>query len=228
MDLNLESKNVLIAGGSRGIGLATAKAFVKEGANVAICARNKEGVDAAVKDIQSCGDGTAIGGTVDLTDADAYSAWIKGAAETLGGCDIFIPMASAGGGPASEESWKAAFETDLMSVFRGVETALPLLENSDAGAIVVVATTAALEEFGGVQAYNSMKAAVINYASNLSQSLAPKNIRVNTVSPGPIYIQGGAWNWVKENIPPMYEATLAAIPMGRFGRAEEVANTILT
>lgn len=226
MDLKLSGKNILIAGASRGIGLASAKAFAAEGCNVAICARGKEGVDSAVSAIAEFG-GKVIGTAVDIADAEAYAAWVKSAADELGGCDVFVPMASAGGGPASEETWKAAIDLDLMSVFRGVEAAMPYLEKSNAGAIVAVATTAALEEFGGPQAYNSIKAAVINYASNMSQALAPKNIRVNTVSPGPIYIDGGAWNYVKDHMTPFYEATLATIPMGRMGNAEEVANAIV-
>lgn len=226
MDLKLNGKKVLIAGGSRGIGLATAKAFASEGADIAICARGQEGVDAAVAAISGHGTKT-VGHAVDIADGAAYRGWVDAAAGELGGCDVFIPMASAGGGPASEETWKAAYDIDLMSVFRGVDAAVPHLAKSDSGSIVVVATTAALEEFGGPQAYNSMKAAVINYASNMSQALAPQGIRINTVSPGPIYIEGGAWNWVKDNIPDFYNGTLAAIPMGRMGNAEEVANTIV-
>jgi 3-oxoacyl-[acyl-carrier protein] reductase len=226
MDLKLKGKRVLIAGASRGIGLASAKAFAEEGCSIAICARGKEGVDAALADIGS-GGAEAIGEAVDITDADAYRAWIDDAAKALGGCDVFVPMASAGGGPASEETWKATFDLDLMSVYRGIEAALPHLEKSDAGAIVAVSTTAALEDFAGPQAYNAMKSAVINYVSAMSQALAPKNIRVNTISPGPIYIEGGAWNWVKDNLPDFYNGTLANMPTGRFGNAEEVANAIV-
>lgn len=226
MDLKLKGKKVLIAGASRGIGLATAHAFAAEGCDVAICARGEEGVSKA-KDALSKHGTKIIGAGVDMADSEAYRGWIESAASELGGCDIFIPMASAGGGPASEDTWKAAYDLDLMGTFRGIEAALPHLEKSEAGAIVVVATTAALEEFGGPQAYNSMKAAVINYASNMSQALAPQGIRINSVSPGPVYIDGGAWNYVKDNIRPFYDATLQAIPMGRFGNAEEVANAIV-
>ena len=193
---------------------------------MAICARGADGVNAALKEI-SGGSGKAIGEAIDIGDADAYRAWVDRSAAELGGCDIFIPMASAGGGPASEETWKASYDIDLMSVFRGIDAAMPHLEKSDAASIVVVGTTAAVEFFAGAQAYNSIKAAVINYASNLSQTLAPKGIRVNSISPGPVYIDGGAWNWVEDNLPDFYNATLDSIPMGRFGNAEEVANSIV-
>lgn len=226
MDLKLNGKNVLIAGASRGIGLATAKAFAAEGCNVGICARGEDGVKAAITDIAAAGT-KVVGDAVDMSDGDAYRAWVDKAAGDLGGCDVFVPMASAGGGPASEETWAATFNLDLLGVARGVEAATPFLEKSSAGAIVCVSTTAAIEEFAGVQAYNAMKAAVINHASALSQALAPKGIRVNTVSPGPVYIEGGAWNFVKDNMAPFYDATLASIPMGRMGNAEEIANAIV-
>jgi 3-oxoacyl-[acyl-carrier protein] reductase len=151
---------------------------------------------------------------------------VKGAAEELGGCDIFISFASAGGGPASEESWKAVFDLDLLATFRGIQAALPFLEKSEAGSIVAISTTAAVEEFLGPQAYNAMKAAVINHAHAMSQALAPKGIRVNTVSPGPVYIDGGSWDMVKTHMTPIYDMTLKGIPMGRLGNAEEIARAI--
>ncbi|MEL7129006.1 MAG: SDR family NAD(P)-dependent oxidoreductase, partial [Pseudomonadota bacterium] len=169
MDLKLSGKKVLIAGASRGIGLACAKSFAAEGCDIAICARGQEGVDAAVSEISGQA-GKVIGHAVDIADGAAYRGWVEAAAGELGGCDVFVPMASAGGGPASEETWKATFDVDLMSVFRGIEAATPFLEKSDSGAIVCVSTTAALEDFAGVQAYNAMKAAVIAHAAGLSQA----------------------------------------------------------
>lgn len=161
-----------------------------------------------------------------MKDAGAYAAWVEKAAGQLGGCDIFISFASAGGGPASEDTWKATFDLDLMATYRGVQAALPHLEKSKSGSIVAVSSTAALEDFFGPQAYNAMKAAVINYAAALSQQLAPKGIRVNTVSPGPIFIEGGSWDMIKTHMTPLYEQTLKNVPMGRLGTGEEVAKAI--
>lgn len=225
MDLGLKGLKAVLAGASKGIGRATALAFAAEGVDVAICARGKNGVDKTVADIKAKGV-KASGQSVDLKDAGAYTAWVKGAAEELGGCDIFISFASAGGGPASEESWKAVFDLDLLATFRGIQAALPFLEKSEAGSIVAISTTAAVEEFLGPQAYNAMKAAVINHAHAMSQALAPKGIRVNTVSPGPVYIDGGSWDMVKTHMTPIYDMTLKGIPMGRLGNAEEIARAI--
>ena len=225
MDLGLKGLKAVLAGASKGIGRATALAFAAEGVDVAICARGKDGVDKTVADIKAKGV-KASGQSVDLKDAGAYTAWVKGAAEELGGCDIFISFASAGGGPASEESWKAVFDLDLLATFRGIQAALPFLEKSEAGSIVAISTTAAVEEFLGPQAYNAMKAAVINHAHAMSQALAPKGIRVNTISPGPVYIDGGSWDMVKTHMTPIYDMTLKGIPMGRLGNAEEIARAI--
>lgn len=225
MDLGLKGLKAVLAGASKGIGRATAEVLAAEGCDVAICARGKDGVDKTVSALRTKGV-KAIGEAVDIGDGASYTAWVKRAAEQLGGCDIFISFASAGGGPASEETWKAVFDLDLMATWRGIQAALPFLEKSRAGSIIAISTTAALEEFLGPQAYNAMKAAVINHAHAMSQALAPKGIRVNTISPGPIFVEGGAWDMVKTHMTPLYEMTAKGIPMGRMGNAEEVARAI--
>ena len=225
MDLGLKGLRAVLAGASKGIGRATAEVLAAEGCDVAICARGAEGVDEAVASLKAHG-GKVLGESVDMTDAEAYAAWIKRAAVGLGGCDIFISFASAGGGGGGEERWRAHFEIDVLSTVRGVEAALPFLEQSKAGAIVAVATTAALEDFFGPQPYNALKAAVINYASNLSQALAPKGIRVNTISPGAVFIKDGAWDRIKAGRPEVYDSIVAKVPMGRLGQGDEIARTI--
>jgi 3-oxoacyl-[acyl-carrier protein] reductase len=225
VDLGLKGLKAILAGASKGIGRATAEVLAAEGCDVAICARNKDGVDKAVASLKGRGV-KAFGEAVDMANAGDYTAWIKRAAEQLGGCDIFVSFASAGGGPASEETWKAVFDLDLLATWRGIQTALPYLEKSKSGSIVAISTTAALEDFLGPQAYNAMKAAVINHASAMAHALAPKGIRVNTISPGPIYIDGGAWDMVKTHMTAIYDMTLKGIPMGRLGNAEEVARAI--
>jgi NAD(P)-dependent dehydrogenase (short-subunit alcohol dehydrogenase family) len=225
MDLGLKGLKAVLAGASKGIGRATAEVLASEGCDVAICARGQDTVDAALTSLSAKGV-TAIGQSIDMTDAAAYQAWVKGAAEELGGCDIFISFASAGGGPASEETWKKVFDLDLLATYRGVQAALPFIEKSAHGSIIAVSSTAALEDFFGPQAYNAIKAAVINYASALSQQLAPKGIRVNTVSPGPVFIDGGSWDMIKTHMTPLYDQTVKAVPMGRLGTGEEVAKAI--
>ena len=226
MDLGLKGLKAILAGATKGIGRATAEALAAEGCDVAVCARGAEGVEATVASLKAKGV-KAFGEAVDMADADAYKAWVARAAEALGGCDIFISFASAGGGPASEKAWKAVFDLDLLATYRGVEAALPYLEKSKNGSIIAVSSTAAVEEFLGPQAYNAIKAAVINYASALSLQLAPKQTRVNTVSPGPVFIKGGSWDMIKTHMTPLYDQTVKAVPMGRLGTGEEVAKAIV-
>lgn len=226
MDLHLKGKNAVIVGGARGIGRASAELLAAEGANVAICARHQEHVDEAVASLSAKGV-KATGAVVDVTDDGAYRAWIAAAAADLGGIDIFIGMASAGGGVMGEAGWRANFETDILGTTRGIEAALPFLEKSGAGAIILMSSTAAIENFLMPQPYNAIKAALITYGSQLSQSLAADGIRVNTVSPGPTFVDGGSWDMIKNHAPDIYDSTLASSPVGRLGTAEEVANAIV-
>lgn len=221
MDLQLKGANALITGGTKGIGRAIANTLADEGCNVAICARNAEEVDAAVADLGSKGV-KAFGQSVDVGDGDALKAWVAASAEALGGIDILVSNVS-GGGAQGDEAWRRHLEYDMLGSVRLVEASLEHLEASDKASIIMISTTAALEKFIQAGAYNALKAALLNYSGALSQDLAPKGIRVNAVSPGPIFIEGGSWDNIKQHMTPFYEATVADIPMGRMGTADEVA-----
>ena len=225
MDLGLSGKKALITGATRGIGRAIANLLADEGADLAICSRNQEEVDSAIADLSAKGV-KVTGAVVDVADRESYQAWIASAGEEMGGIDIFIPNVSAGGGDMSEQGWVNNFNVDLLGTTRGVEAAMPFLEKSDAASIVVISSTAGVETFMGPAPYNAIKGALIVHAKQLSQALAPNGIRVNTVSPGPIYFEGGAWEFIKENMSELYEATLADIPQGHMGSPEEIANTV--
>jgi 3-oxoacyl-[acyl-carrier protein] reductase len=226
MDLQLRGKKAVLAGASKGIGRAVARALAAEGCDVAICARDQAGIDVLVAELKTHGV-NAIGHSVDMSDAETYRQWVGQSCEALGGCDLFISFGSNGGAPASEDTWKGAFELDLMATWRGIDAALPFLEKSDAASIVVISTTVAIEPSFGPQPYAAIKAAVANHAGALAHSLAPKGIRVNTVSPGPIIFADGVWQRIKDGRPEFYEKTIAQIPLGRLGSGEEVANGIL-
>lgn len=221
MDLHLQGAKALVTGGTKGIGRAIAETLADEGCSVAICARNAEEVDAAVADLTGKGV-TAFGQAVDVGDGDALKGWVAASAEALGGVDIVVSNVS-GGGAQGDDAWRRHLEHDMLGAVRLVEASLEHLENSDNGNIVMISTTAALEKFIAAGPYNALKAALLNYSGALSQDLAPKGIRVNAVSPGPIFIEGGSWDNIKQHMTPFYEATLADIPMGRMGTAEEVA-----
>jgi 3-oxoacyl-[acyl-carrier protein] reductase len=225
MDLGLKGKKALITGATKGIGRAIAERLASEGVDIALCARNQDEVTAAVAALSATGI-KATGAAVDVCDKENYQAWIAAAGEELGGIDIFIPNVSAGGGQMGEEGWQANFEVDLLGTTRGIEAAMPFLKSSEAGSIVIISTTAAVETFLGPQTYNAIKAALIVHGKQLSQALAGDGIRVNCVSPGPIYFAGGAWEYIEQNMPDLYNSTLADIPSGRMGTPEEIANTV--
>jgi 3-oxoacyl-[acyl-carrier protein] reductase len=129
----------------------------------------------------------------------------------------------SGGNAPGEEGWRANFEYDILGTVRCVASALPYLEKSANPSILMISSTAALEKFIRAGAYNAMKAALLNYSGALAQDLGPKGIRVNAISPGPIMIEGGSWDRIKQRMNEFYEQTRSEIPLGRMGTAEEVA-----
>ena len=225
MDLGLNGRKALVTAATRGIGLAIAQTLADQGCDVAVCARGAEGLEATKKDLEARGV-KAFTQVVDVADGDALKGFVAEAAEALGGLDIFVSNASAGGGPG-EGGWQPAFDVDVMGAVRGIGAATPFLAESDAGSVILISSTAALEYLGIPQAYNSMKAALISHASDMSQALAPQGIRVNVVSPGPIYFEGGNWEMIKQAMPAMYEGALAQCAIGRMGTPEEVARTVV-
>lgn len=225
MDLQLKGHRALITGASKGIGRAIAESFAAEGADVAICARNQDDIDATVSALKDKGV-NAFGKSVDIGNGDDLKAWIAESAEALGGIDTIVSNVSGGNAPG-EAGWRANFEHDLLGTVRCVEAAMPHLEKSKNGSICMISTTAALEKFIAAGAYNAIKGALLQYSGALSQDIAPKGIRVNAVSPGPIMIEGGAWDNIKKNMTPFYEGILGEIPIGRMGSAQEVADQVV-
>jgi len=225
MDLGLKGKVALITGSTKGIGRAIAENLAAEGCHLGICARSQDEVNKAVEELSATGV-NVVGAAVDVADADSLASWVDACTAQLGGIDIFVPNVSAGGADASEDGWRANFEADMLSTWRGVQLVLPWLEKSSSGVIIAISSTAALEAFAGAVPYSAMKAALLNYTGNLAQDLAPKGIRVNSVSPGPVFIDGGAWDQIKQAMPEVYEGTVAAIPMGRMGTGQEIADAV--
>jgi 3-oxoacyl-[acyl-carrier protein] reductase len=223
MDLGLQGLRALVTGGTRGIGRAIVDRLAAEGCNVALCARNPDDVAATVAALEGTGV-EASGAAVDVADGAALKDWIEGAAATLGGLDIVVANVSGMGGTLGDEGWRRGFEIDIMGTVHTVEAAMPYLEKSEAASIISIASTAALESFGGVRPYNAVKAALINYTSSLSSALAGSGIRANTVSPGTIFFEDGTWGKRQREQPEIYNMALSRNPTGRMGRPDEVAN----
>jgi 3-oxoacyl-[acyl-carrier protein] reductase len=226
MDLGLHGKKAIVTGGTRGIGRAIASLLAAEGCDVAICARHKEAVDETVAALGRAGV-KATGGAVDVADLPALRRWVGEAAETLGGLDIFVANVSALAQGMDEDAWRKGFEIDVMGTVFGIEAALPHIEKSSAGSIVVVGSTAMAEVYGPTRSYAAVKATLIPYVKGLARNLADKNVRANVVSPGNVYFKGGVWNIVEQRNPEMFASMLARNPTGRMGTPEEVANAVV-
>lgn len=224
MDLGLAGKRAVVTGGTKGIGRAIAFGLAAEGAHVAICARDAAAVTATAADLRRQGV-NGFGAAVDVRQRAALEGFIQDAARALGGIDILVCNASALARGAGEDAFRQAFELDLLHTRNACEAALPHLEASDAGAIVAISSISGSEDYGyGSAAYGTMKAALFFYVKSLARHVAAKGIRANLVSPGTTYFEGGFWDEVKKKDPEGFAQNLAANPMKRMARPEEIAD----
>ena len=229
MDLGLKGKKAIILGGTRGIGRAIAGTLAKEGAHVAVCARNADQVAAAVADLKALGV-NATGASVDVTDGPALKAWIADAAKTLGGLDILISNAGAMAQGNDVAAWESNFKLDVLAAVNAFEAAEPLLATAaktsgDAAFVIISSISAAMADRG--DSYGPTKAALIHMAKGLARQHAKAGIRVNVVSPGMVYFEGGVWHMVKTNMPEFFEQANARNPTGRCATPQEIANAAL-
>src|ERR1700761_8576512 len=222
MDLGLKGKNALVTGGSKGIGLAIAELLAAEGANVAICARNGDEVGRWVTSLAGTGV-KAWGRATDVSDPVALKSWVEAAAGELGGIDILVCNVSALAVGNTAETWEKSFRVDMMHTVNSVAAALPFLEQSKSASIVIVSSVSGFEIDFAAGSYGAFKAALIHYAKGLSNQLIAKGIRVNAVSPGNTYFEGGIWQNIETNSPNLFKTAMSFNPTGRMGTPQEVA-----
>ena len=216
----LEGKVAVITGGSSGMGLATAKRFVAEGAYVYIMGRRRPELDAAVKQIGSKVTGVQ-GDIAKLADLDRLYETVKAG---KGHVDVVFANAGSGEvaslGAISAEHFDQIFNVNVRGTLFTVQKALPLL--SDGGSIILTGSIAGVKGLPGFDVYSASKAAVRSFVRTWTVELKDRRIRANVISPGTIDTP------ILAGLPKQLIAQIVAgIPMGRMGRADEIADAAL-
>ena len=224
MGNKLEGKIAVITGGNSGIGLATAKRFVSDGAYVFITGRRQNELDAAVSEIGKNVSGIQ-GDVTNLADLDRLYTTVK---DQKGHLDILFANAGIGGFvPLGEifEHFDKIFGVNVKGVLFTVQKALPLFQ--DGGSIILTASTAASKGIEALSVYSATKAAVRSFARTWTVDLKARKIRVNAISPGPIYTPGfSGLVQSEEEIEQLKKSVITAIPMDRMGSPDEIAKAV--
>lgn len=230
MDLGLRGRAALVAASSKGMGLATARTFAAEGADVAMCARDAATLLAAAESVRSLGT-HVVAVPCDLTDAAQISAFVANATAELGRLDMLV--VNAGGPPPGvfdtldDNAWHAAFDLTVMSAVRLVRACLPHLRRSDAASIVFISSFSIRQPIMPLTLSNSLRLAISGLAKSLTVELAP-HVRVNTLLPGQIATDR-AIQLARARAPEgrtaedMIAKASQEIPLGRYGDPEEFA-----
>ncbi len=226
MTHQLDDKVAVITGGSSGIGKATALAFAREGAKVAIGARREAEGEAVAQEIRDAG-GEAIFVKTDVTDPAQVEALVQAAVDTYGQLDIAFNNAGTEGGQLSpivedsEEKIRKIFDVNVLGVWHSMRAQIPHLVERG-GTIINNSSVAGRRGFSAFSAYVASKYAVEGLSRSVAQELAASRVRVNTVAPGPIdtalldrVTEGDASGFVE------------MVPMGRTGQSDEVAATVV-
>lgn len=230
----LQGKNILVSGGSQGLGYAIAEASAKEGANVYIGSRNEEKLKLSASKIAKESNITVQYNLLDVTSVTSIKSWVFEAIKQYGQIDGLV--VNAGGPPAgmfdnfTDEQWYAAFELNLMSTVRLIREVLPVMKKASKGSIVMITSVSVKEPIDMLLLSNVFRSGVTSLAKSLSRDLASYNIRINNILPGRLDTErvnqldsiiaqskGISVNEVRSSF---YEQ----IPLSRYGKPEELGN----
>jgi len=206
VDLGLAGANVVISGGTKGMGLAAAECFADDGANVAVLARGQEGLDAARATLTERGSPDPLAIRTDLADAASIDAAFSEIGERWGGVvNTLVNVAGPSGGQGTieqvtDDDWLQTFEVGALSAVRCVRACLPMLRAAEWARVVNVSAHSTKRQTAGLIAYTASKSAMTSISKNLSLHLAPEEILVNTVSPG-TFLSEGLLTYI-ESLPP--------------------------
>ena len=232
MDLKLAGKVTLITGSSRGIGLATAKAFAAEGCRLMLSARAAEQLAIAEAGFRASGAEVAAH-AADVSDPDKAAGLIQATVAAHGGIDILVNNVGGGGGGAhiadnTDDDWRSALERNLIQTVRMIRLAVPHMKGRAGASIINVASISGWSaQLAMSGQYGAAKAALIFDTERWALEFVPHGIRVNTVSPGSILVDGNGWDRYRIANPDYFaDYVRHGFPMGRLGTAEEVADVI--
>lgn len=230
MDLHLENDVIFIAGASRGIGRAIAAEALAEGASVVLTGRDDTILRRTHAEFEAAhGSDRVWSMSGDLLDPAFVDSTLTKAVKRFGTINHLVANVGAGRGEPgwrqSASEWHRLFEVNFFGSVRLTQSALPyLLGNADGGSILYIASIVGLEATPAPLPYSAAKAALLNYAKNLSLELAPERVRVNSIAPGNIYFEGGSWHEKAAKDPDRVRAMLDdQVPQRRFGAPADIA-----
>ncbi len=234
MDLGLRGRKAVITGGSKGLGRAIAEELAREGADVAICARNPDEVADAGRDLAGLGV-EVFARTADVTDPEQVETFIAGSAEALGGIDILVNNAGRARPGTFEtltdQDWHEDLDVKLFSMIRCSREALPHLRARGGGRIININAIHAKAPDHRFFATSTNRAACLAFTKALSLEVAADNILVNAVNIG--YVVTPQWKNIHQRRAPdlpeeeFFEQMAAEeVPLGRFGQPDEVSGIV--
>ena len=193
--MNLNSKNAIVTGGTKGIGRAIVETLLHEGISVCIAARKQSEIDEAVKDLNRSGQGQAIGFGCDVRKYEQVKALIEHAVKELGGLDILVNNAGIGIFEAvaetSPEDFRAVLETNLFGVFYCCHEAIPQMKKRGGGYIINISSLAGANPHPRMAAYNASKFGLNGFSEALMQEVRHDNIKVSYIMPGSVNTEFG-------------------------------------
>ena len=227
-ELSLEGKVAIVTGGSKGIGRAVALAFARAGASVALAARGATDLEKTVADVEEAG-GSALSIPTDVTDVDQVQAMVDRTVETFGTVDILVNNAGAAPFMSSFDTIRQSgfdkyFAINFMSAVYCTKAVAPVLLGKQDGCVLNVASVASFIASPGLTYYAGAKAAMVSLTRTLAVEWAGSRVRVNAVAPGWIETDMNAQG---RELPDWNKSVLSSIPLGRWGRPEDVASAAL-
>ena len=232
MDLQLNDKVAMISGGSRGIGNYIAAALGREGCRISICARSADDLEEAAEDLRRDTGAEVLTVALDIAEPDAPKLFAEETLKRFGTVDVLVN--NVGGNrrmpfeETTDEDWEELFRLNVFQAFDLSRAVIPVMKEKGEGSIVFISSVFGREAGGpGLSIYNTTKSTLISAAKIMAIELAGAGVRVNSVAPGSIRHPGGSWDRrVEEQPEKMAEFVRRNIPLGRFGRADEVADLV--